>query len=153
MSFSLPKYQSLGTGAAVGKILKRTAIIFLLGFLMYWFPFVREIRGGGYEFAPLSNTRVFGVLQRIALCYGIASLMIYFLPKKAVWVVSGVFLIGYWIMLYFGGDYSMLGNVGDVIDKVILGEPHMYHGEGIAFEPEGILSTLPSVVNVVFGIM
>src|SRR4030095_6629078 len=66
-------------------------------------------------------------------------------------LVSGIFLIGYWVMLYFGGDYSMLGNAGDVIDKVILGETHMYHGEGVAFEPEGILSTLPSVVNVVFG--
>ena len=151
MSFSLPKYQNLGTGVVLGKILKRTAIIFLLGFLMYWFPFVREVRGGGYEFAPLDHTRVFGVLQRIALCYGIAALMIHFLPKRGVIILSGIFLIGYWALLYFGGDFSMLGNLGDVIDRVILGENHMYHGEGIAFEPEGILSTLPSVVNVVFG--
>src|SRR5207342_1316489 len=117
MSFTMPRYATLGTGAVLGKIFKRTALIFLLGFLMYWFPFVREVRGGGYEFAPFSHTRVMGVLQRIALCYGIASLMIYFLPKKGVWILSGIFLVGYWMLLYFGGDYTMLGNLGETIDR------------------------------------
>ena len=151
MSFTMPRYATLGTGAVLGKIFKRTALIFLLGFLMYWFPFVREVRGGGYEFAPFSHTRVMGVLQRIALCYGIASLMIYFLPKKAVWILSGIFLVGYWMLLYFGGDYTMLGNLGETIDRAILGDNHLYHGEGVAFDPEGLLSTFPSVVNVVVG--
>jgi len=32
-----------------------------------------------------------------------------------------------------------------------LGENHLYHGEGVAFEPEGLLSTIPSIVNVTFG--
>src|SRR2546430_3379887 len=27
----------------------------------------------------------------------------------------------------------------------------MYHGEGVAFDPEGILSTLPAIVNVLAG--
>ena len=151
MSFTMPRYATLGTGAVLGKIFKRTALIFLLGFLMYWFPFVREVRGGGYEFAPFSHTRVMGVLQRIALCYGIASLMIYFLPKKGVWILSGIFLVGYWMLLYFGGDYTMLGNLGETIDRAILGDNHLYHGEGVAFDPEGLLSTFPSVVNVVVG--
>jgi len=151
MSFTMPRYATLGTGAVLGKIFKRTALIFLLGFLMYWFPFVREVRGGGYEFAPFSHTRVMGVLQRIALCYGIASLMIYFLPKKAVWMLSGIFLVGYWMLLYFGGDYTMLGNLGETIDRAILGDNHLYHGEGVPFDPEGLLSTFPSVVNVVVG--
>ena len=34
---------------------------------------------------PFDNLRIMGVLQRIALCYGIASLMIYFLSKRTVW--------------------------------------------------------------------
>jgi len=151
MSFTMPRYATLGTSAALLKIFKRTALIFLLGFLMYWFPFVREVPGGGFEFAPFSHTRVMGVLQRIALCYGIASLMIYFLPKKAVWVLSGIFLVGYWMLLYFGGDYTMLGNLGETIDRAILGDNHLYHGEGVPFDPEGLLSTFPSVVNVVVG--
>src|SRR5690606_8519353 len=38
MSFSMKKYESVGNGAFFRKVIKRTAIIFLLGFLMYWYP-------------------------------------------------------------------------------------------------------------------
>jgi len=151
MSFSMPKYKQLGTGPVLGKIFKRTFIIFLLGYLMYWFPFFREVKGGGYEFFPIQNTRILGVLQRIALCYGIAALMIHFLSKKAVWTLSAIFLIGYWIILYVGGDYNMTTNAGHKLDMILFGESHLYHGEGVAFDPEGLLSTMPTIVNVVAG--
>ncbi len=45
----------------------------------------------------------------------------------------------------------MTGNLGYKIDMWLMGPNHMYHGEGVAFDPEGWLSTLPSVVNVTFG--
>lgn len=151
MAFSMGKLREMATGDVVMKVLRRTFIIFLLGFLMYWFPFFRPGADGNWHFSPFSHTRIFGVLQRIGLCYGIASLMILFLPKRTVWTVSGILLLGYWALLYFGGDYTMLGNLGTTIDKAILGEAHMYHGEGVAFDPEGILSTLPAIVNVVIG--
>src|SRR4249920_1661872 len=67
MAFAMTKYESLPASTVVLKILKRTAIIFLLGFLMYWFPFVQPTENG-WQLSPFSNTRVFGVLQRIALC-------------------------------------------------------------------------------------
>lgn len=151
MAFSMEKFNTLGNAEVTGKILKRTFIIFLLGYLLYWFPFVRFSANGGWELAPIGKTRILGVLQRIALCYGIAALMIRFLTKKMVWMISILFLIGYWIAMYLGGDYSMAGNLGQQIDKWLLGDNHMYHGEGIAFEPEGVLSTFPSVVNVIIG--
>lgn len=68
MSFSQRKFEELGTQAFLGKIVKRTLIIFVLGYLMYWFPFV-NYGENGFEMRPFSTTRVFGVLQRIALCY------------------------------------------------------------------------------------
>ncbi len=151
MSFTMPKLRNLAQSTVLLRILKRTAIIFLLGYLMYWFPFFREVKGGGFELSPIRDTRILGVLQRIALCYGIASLMIYYLPKRMVWITSIIFLLGYWLILYVCGDYTMTGNVGTTLDKLVLGESHMYHGEGIAFEPEGILSTMPSIVNVIIG--
>ncbi|MFT4016601.1 MAG: DUF5009 domain-containing protein [Agriterribacter sp.] len=151
MSFSMPKYRQLGTGNVLGKIFKRTAIIFLLGYLMYWFPFFREGKSGGYEFFPIKDTRILGVLQRIALAYCAASLMIHFLSRKAVWLLSIIFLIGYWIVLYVGGDYSMTGNAGQKLDLLLFGESHLYHGEGVAFDPEGLLSTVPAIVNVIVG--
>jgi predicted acyltransferase len=155
MSFTMKKYELMNTSDVMLKIFKRTAIIFLLGFIMYWFPFFYYDKAGHIVLAPISHTRIFGVLQRIALCYGIASLMFYFLSVRTVVILSAVFLIGYWIILLIFGDpvdpLSMLGNAGLYLDKAILGDNHMYHGEGVPFDPEGILSTIPAIVNVVIG--
>jgi len=118
---------------------------------MYWFPFVRHTEGGGLEWIPFSDTRILGVLQRIALCYGICAVLIYWLDWKRLLAVGIAVLLAYWALMAWGGDYSMLANLGQKIDLKILGEKHMYHGEGMAFEPEGILSTLPSLANVLFG--
>jgi predicted acyltransferase len=64
-------------------------------------------------------------------------------------------LLIYWIRSYALGDpndqYSLTGNYGLRLDLMLFGEKHLYHGEGIAFDPEGLLSTLPSIVNVIGG--
>ncbi|MBS2003563.1 MAG: DUF1624 domain-containing protein [Cyanobacteria bacterium SZAS LIN-5] len=145
LSFTLSKYEAKGNRAVLLKTLKRTAIIFLIGFIILWLPFKK----------PLSHTRILGVLQRIALCYCGASLMIHYLPRKAVIALSIIFLLGYWAILYFcgapGDPYSLQGNAVLPLDRLILGDAHMYKGEGIPFDPEGILSTIPAVVNVLAG--
>ncbi|ASU32514.1 putative acyltransferase [Mucilaginibacter xinganensis] len=154
MSFSMKRYAELGNAAVLSKIFKRTVLIFLIGYLMYWFPFFVN-KGGHFSLSPIADTRIMGVLQRIALCYCFASLMIHFLSKQTVFILSGLFLTGYWLILLVYGDpadpLSITGNVGLFLDKFVLGESHMYHGEHIAFDPEGILSTLPAIVNVVVG--
>ena len=146
MSFSLKKYEAAGNGAFFKKILKRTAIIFLLGFLMYWFPFFEN---GGLK--PLSDTRIFGVLQRIALCYFFASVLLHYLSKKQVIWFAVLSLIAYNLILVLFGDLTLEGNAVLKLDKWLIGESHMYHGEGIAFDPEGLLSTLPAISNVIAG--
>ncbi len=151
MAFTMPKFVGKSEAAIMGKILKRTFLIFLIGYLLYWFPFVKLNETGEWVAKPFANTRVFGVLQRIALCYGIAALMIHYLSKNAVILLSAVFLLGYWALMCWGGDYTMLGNLQIHIDKLMIGENHMYKGEGVPFDPEGFLSTFPSVVNVVIG--
>lgn len=155
MAFVMHKYEIQGNAVFWNKILKRTFIIFLLGFLMYWFPFFREANGGGLELKPLSETRFLGVLQRIALCYFFASIIIHFGSKKFALWFSAFALISYWIISYAFGDasdpYSLTGNAGLKLDLFLFGEHHLYHGEGIAFDPEGLLSTLPSIVNVIAG--
>ncbi len=155
MSFSMKKFAGLSDGAVFLRILKRAAIIFLLGYLMYWFPFITK-DASGYHLAPISGTRIFGVLQRIALCYLFASLLIYFVKSKtAIVVISILLLFGYWFLLLIFGDhsdpYGMLTNAGTYLDKWVMGDAHLYHGEGVAFDPEGILSTLPAIVNVICG--
>lgn len=155
MAFVMHKYDNQPASVFWSKIMKRTFIIFALGFLMYWFPFFREAQGGGLELKPLSETRIPGVLQRISLCYFFAAIVLHYGSRQfAVWF-SVVALFGYWILSYVFGDatapYSMAGNAGLKLDLFLLGESHLYHGEGMAFDPEGLLSTLPSIVNVIAG--
>ncbi len=148
MSFSQKKYENMGNGAFFKKVLKRTAIIFLLGFLMYWYPFFDD-----GQLKPFSETRVFGVLQRIALCYMFASIILHFVKTKtAIWLSVG-FLVAYQIILMAFGDLTLSGNAVLKLDEWLIGANHMYHGEGIAFDPEGLLSTLPAIVNVIIGFL
>lgn len=146
MSFSMKKYESMGQSAVFKKILKRTAIIFLLGFLMYWYPFFDD-----GQLKPFSETRIFGVLQRIALCYMFASIILHFVKTRtAIWL-SVAFLVGYHLILIGFGDLTLTGNAVLQLDKWLIGTDHMYKGEGIPFDPEGLLSTLPAIVNVIIG--
>jgi predicted acyltransferase len=151
MSFSLGKYESLGNGPFLKKIFGRTLLIFMLGYLMYWFPFVQQNEAREWVMSPLGHTRIMGVLQRIALGYCFGSLVIHYLKDRGAAIFSVVALVGYYLLMVAFGDFTMEGNAGMPLDKLILGENHMHHGEGIAFEPEGILSTLPSIVNVIAG--
>ena len=155
MSFVMKKWNTMSNGAVLGKIFKRTIIIFLLGYLMYWFPFVEWNEAGGLSGKPIGDTRIMGVLQRIALAYCAAALMIRYLKLNTVITLSVSFLLIYWLILrmFSGGDdpYDMLTNAGTRLDLWVLRPDHLYHGEGVAFDPEGLLSTLPSIANVTFG--
>jgi len=159
MSFAMKKFETMSQGAVVGKILKRTVIIFLIGYLIYWFPFFHVGDDGHWTLNPISHTRILGVLERIALCYGAASLLIYYCSTRAVITIAALLLVGYWVLLLLfpvpGADpFSMTGNAGYRLDLWAMGENHMYHGQengSVAFDPEGILSTLPAIVNVIAG--
>jgi predicted acyltransferase len=105
--------------------------------------------------SPVGNTRIFGVLQRIALCYGIAAMMLYFLKPRATLVITLLILVIYGPLLWLTGSgidpLSLPTNGVLVFDRWLIGENHMYHGDGIAFDPEGFLSTFPAIANVVGG--
>jgi predicted acyltransferase len=136
------------------KVTRRFILIFLIGLLLNWFPFV-SWQDGAWAPIPFERVRILGVLQRIALAYFFASIIIHFFKSKGAFVVGGIILLFYWWMCYAFGDpadpYSMQGYFGNAVDKAILGESHMYKGEGVPFEPEGIMSTLTSIVQVIFG--
>ena len=157
MSFVMLKWANMNQSTVLWKILKRTAIIFLLGILMYWFPFFKLDRNHQIISFPIAETRILGVLQRIALAYGISALMIYYLKPKTATIITCVILFLYWpVMMYFGeatDPLSLTGNAGLRLDKWLMGDNHLYHGEGIPFDPEGWLSTLPAIGNVVGGFL
>ena len=157
LSFVMLKWESLSQSRVLFKIFKRTFLIFLLGYLLYWFPFFQPEKSGDWHFKAFEDTRVLGVLQRIALCYCMAALMIYYLKLRTSFIISVIILIVYWPLMYFFGNeadpLSLTGNAALTFDKAVLGDRHLYHGEGIAFDPEGILSTFPAIANVIGGVM
>ena len=140
--FSFKSYNHTVSSDLLLKIWKRTVIIFLLGVALYAFPYYNH---------PLSTWRILGVLQRIALCYGIGATLCLILNKKQIIGLSAILLLAYWAILTQFGDLSLTGNVVLKLDTALFGESHLYHGEGLAFDPEGLLSTLPSLVTFLIG--
>lgn len=159
LSFSISKYQDLGTGSVVKKIFTRTILIFLIGIFLNWFPFVRWA-DGELVFKQFSDLRIFGVLQRIALAYCGGALIVHFCRPKLAFFVTALLLMGYWIILMTFGDLTLEGNAVLKLDRWLVGEGHLYKGyfskmlnQNIAFDPEGLLSTMPAIASVVFGYM
>ncbi|ARS35624.1 acyltransferase family protein [Pontibacter actiniarum] len=155
MSFSMRKFSLQPDSVFLKKVFKRTALIFLIGVLLRCYPFVAHAEGGGLELIDFSTVRILGVLQRIALCYLIGSLVVHYLKVKGSVIFSAVVLLGYWAALYFFGDqpdpYSLEGNAALKFDLLLFSPEILYKGYGIPFDPEGLLSTLPAAVNVIAG--
>ncbi len=154
MAFVMPKLEAAGEAAFWQKVIKRTLIIFAIGLFLNWFPFIKYTDAGNFTGKPFENLRIFGVLQRIALCYFFASVIVHFFKVRGAFVASAIILLCYWFLCVAANpadSFSITGWFGTNIDKSILGEKHLYHGEGIAFDPEGLLSTFAAIVQVVLG--
>jgi len=156
MAFVMPRFEAAGDAVFWKKVIKRTLLIFSIGLLLHWSPFVKW-DADSLVAKSLDNLRIFGVLQRIAVCYFFASVIVYYGKTKGAFVISGVLLLLYWFITVWlgkaGDPFSLQGYFGISIDKAILGEAHMYKGEGVAFDPEGISSTMAAIVQVVFGFL
>ncbi len=157
MSFALKKMKDMPASAFYAKIFKRSFLIFAIGWLLNAFPFADYDAAGKLVFIDLTEVRFFGVLQRIALAYLLAALVLYWGGTKFAWIFSGGMLLLYWPLMYFFGDsvdpYSLTGNAQIKLDLAVIGAERMYMGEGIPFDPEGILSTVTSAVNVLAGFL
>jgi predicted acyltransferase len=162
MAFVMPRLEQAGTSVFLKKVITRTLLIFGIGLFLNWWPFIRWNSDSELVFKhwvepdnPSNGIRILGVLPRIALSYFFASIIIYFFKIRGAFVASAIILLGYWfITLALGttGDpYSFAGYFGTAVDKAVLGVPHMYKGDGVLFEPEGLMSTFPSIVQVIFG--
>ncbi len=156
MSFAMKKFAGLSDTSVILKIVKRSVLIYLVFVGLEWLGSIQHHLDGSWSIGTLSHMRILGVLPRIALCYLFAALMVYFIKSNnAIIIISILLLVGYQVVLLIFGDpndpYGMLTNAGTYLDKWVMGDAHLYHGEGVAFDPEGILSTLPSIVNVICG--
>ncbi len=142
MYFAVRGLGQLTPAAQIKKILRRVALLFFIGVLLSAYPFNES----------LHQWRVMGVLQRIAIAYGFAAFIILYFGFPARVFISAVLLIGYWGLLNLSADpYGLEHNLVRQFDLSVLGANHLWQGKGIAFDPEGILSTFPSIVNVLIG--
>ncbi|HEX4167794.1 MAG TPA: heparan-alpha-glucosaminide N-acetyltransferase domain-containing protein [Bryobacteraceae bacterium] len=149
ITLSLGKRLQLGDKPAqlLPKILRRSAILYVLGLLVYAFPNL-----------SLSHQRLLGVLQRIAICYLAASLIYLFcgVRGQVVWLIS--LFAAYWLMMTlipvpgFGpGRLDVDGNLAHYVDRIVLGT-HNY-ADTRTWDPEGIISTLPAIGTTLLGIL
>lgn len=154
LSFSMKKMEQMSASKFLPKVFKRTAIIFLIGLFLNGFPFF-HYQADQIVFNNILDIRLWGVLQRIAVCYCVASLMVFYFKKSMVIISSLVMLLAYWAILYFFGDqpdpYSLQGNVIRKVDLAYLPVKNIYKHYPVPFDPLGLLSTLPAIVNVIAG--
>ncbi len=154
MAFVMPRLEAAGEGSFWYKVVKRTVLIFLIGVFLNWFPFIKYNEAGELTGRPFDTLRIFGVLQRIALAYFFASVIVHYGKVRGAFVTGGIILMGYWLLCVLANPvdpYSLQGWFGTRIDLAILGDKHVYHGEGVAFDPEGIMSTFAAIVQVILG--
>ena len=154
MAFVMPKLEAAGEKTFWYKIVKRTLLIFIIGLFLNWFPFIKYDADGNLVGKPFETLRLLGVLQRIAICYFFASIIVHYCKVRGAFLVSAIILLAYWFLCVVANPadpFSLAGWFGTAIDKNILGEKHMYHGEGVAFDPEGLLNSFAAIVQVIFG--
>ena len=163
LSFVMPRLQAGGDKVFWKKVIIRSLLIYLIGLFLTWWPFV-QWKEGQFVFRhwvdpnnPEAGVRILGVLARIAICYFFASIIIYYFKPRLAFYIGVLLLLLYWALCFLLGDpndpYSMAGWFGNEVDKSLLGVAHMYKGEGMPFDPEGIMSTIPAIVQVIFGFM
>ncbi len=143
MWYSFKKFDTGITKKSLYKVLKRFSIMFLLGVFLNGFP--------DFDF---ENLRYLGVLQRIAIAYLFGALLcMQFNYKQLLFIFAGI-LIGYWGLLFFGsaeGPFELSSNLVLKVDVLLFGENHLYHGFGIPFDPEGLLSSIPAIGTLLLG--
>ena len=156
MAFVMPRFEEAGPALFWKKVLKRTLLIFAIGLFLNWSPFVKW-DGENLIFKVWENVRILGVLQRIAIAYFLASVIVFYAKARGAYVIGAIILLIYWFICLIAGSagdpYSLSGWFGTNIDIHILGISHMYKGEGVAFDPEGLASAAPAIVQVIFGFL
>lgn len=127
--------------------LRRGILIFLIGLFLNGFPYF-----------TLAGYRIAGVLQRIAICYFFAALILIYTKMRGqvLWTIG--LLLVYWLLMFYypvpgvgAGHLEKEANLERYVDGVVLGD-HIYHNDKY-WDPEGTVSTLPSIATVLFGIL
>ena len=151
MAFSFGKLRARNESRSslLWKSARRAAILFGLGLVMHSYPWV------GYDYGHL---RIPGVLQRIAMAFLAASLLVLWLGWKGRVAAVVTLLLGYWAMMSWvpvpgvgAGVLEPGKDLGAFVDRAVFGMDHLWESSR-TWDPEGLLSTLPAVATVLLGL-
>jgi len=150
-SFNARSERGQSRGKLLAHALWRGAVLFVIGLLLNGFP----------DHYHLATLRVYGILQRIAICYVIAAILALWSDRRG-WIVATIAcLAGYWILLRFvpvpgfgvpGRDIPLLDPDRSLVawlDRKLL-SGHLYEGTR---DPEGLLSTIPAIATCILGLL
>jgi predicted acyltransferase len=141
------KDEGMGTKPLVQKILRRSLIIFAVGLFL-----------SAYPYFDMANIRIPGVLQKIALVYGVAALLFLWLNPRQLFLAGVVCLLAYWGLMTLvpvpGGyapNLEPATNLGAWLDRSLMGG-HLW-SQSKTWDPEGLLSTIPAIATCISGIL
>lgn len=156
ISTVLSTQSRLARGATRSELLlhtaRRTVLLIVFGFVVNNFPLFH-----------LSTARYYGVLPRIAICYFVTAAIYLISPGwKDKVAIAVACLIGYWLLMRYVpvpgygipthqipiNDHD--ANLTAWIDRHIFSAPHLYERTR---DPEGLLSTIPSIATTLFGVL
>ena len=141
LSFDARRRRGATSGELLRHVVQRSVIIFAIGFaLAFW----------GRSF-NLHTVRIYGVLQRIAVVYLVASAIVLYCGRRARAGIAAGLLLGYWLLMTRvpGFDLTMDGNLAGFVDRKLMYE-HLWIAH--RFDPEGLLSTIPAIVTTLIGV-
>lgn len=146
------------------KIIRRTVLLFLIGlFLNYISLSLRTFQQIDPQsmgliqrffegFTNFGKLRITGVFQRLALAYGFSAVIAVLVKYKYLPALIAVVLAVYFALLalFHGFEQSEISIIS-VVDRSLVGTAHLYKDNGIALDPEGFFSLIPSVMHVLIG--
>jgi len=153
LTFSFSSRMRRGTNRQelLRHVLWRGVALFALGLFLNGFP-------NHYQ---LASWRIYGVLQRIAICYVISSILVLWSDRRGWIFVTAACLAGYWVLMRFvpvpgfgvpTHNIPLLDpdrNIAAWLDrKLLMG--HLYEGTR---DPEGVISTIPAVATCLLGVL
>ncbi len=152
LALSFARRQAAGAhrGQLVRKVLDRSALIFLFGLLLNGFPYNH-----------LDSLRVWGVLQRIAVCYLVAGLTVVLVPRTRgrVAVMLGL-LAAYELLMrlplvpgWGHGSFELADTFARWVDLRWPGAGHVHVTRGVSFDPEGMVSSLTAAASTLAGFL
>ena len=135
-------------------VFRRSIIIFALGLFLTAFPFGLLWNHN----LNLETIRIPGVLQRIAICYLISSIIFLYASKRGQIITILFLFISYWLMMFYipvpefgAGLFEKGKNFASYIDSLIL-TGHMWSATK-TWDPEGLISTLPAIATTMMGLL